>query len=415
MTRVVMMTNTFTPHKGGVARSVETFTKSFRRFGHRVLVIAPEFEDSPAHEEEVVRVPAIQNFNGSDFSVRLPILTGITDALDAFEPQIIHSHHPFLLGYTAQRSSARRNLPLVFTHHTLYEEYTHYVPGDSPAMRRFAIELSTGYANLCDRVVAPTPSIANLIRERGVITPISVIPTGVDIDLFGAGDGKAIRSKMGIADDAFVIGHLGRLAPEKNIEFLARAVLRFLKTDPSAVFLVVGYGPLEEALREIFREMPDRLKLFGPASGKTLADCYAAMDLFAFSSLTETQGIVVIEAMAAGLPIVALDASGVRDAMTDQTGILLQNADEAEFSEALRAMKEHPPERGVITREAEKYSLDASARKMLDLYNEAILEGRTERDDGSDKLASVIRVLEKEWTLFMNMAHAAGAAMEKSP
>ena len=114
---IVMLTNTFTPHVGGVARSVEAFSAQYRTRGHRVLVVAPEFPDTPQDEVDVVRIPAIQNFNGSDFSVVLPVSGLLTEVLDEFQPEIIHSHHPYLLGVTALRVARYRNLPLVFTHH----------------------------------------------------------------------------------------------------------------------------------------------------------------------------------------------------------------------------------------------------------------------------------------------------------
>ena len=112
---IVMLTNTFTPHVGGVARSVESFTAEYRRRGHRVLVVAPEFPGMALVESDVVRIPAIQNFNGSDFSVVLPLSGLLTNVLDEFAPDIIHSHHPYLLGVTALRVARYRNLPLVFT------------------------------------------------------------------------------------------------------------------------------------------------------------------------------------------------------------------------------------------------------------------------------------------------------------
>jgi glycogen synthase len=118
---IVMMTNTFTPHVGGVARSVEAFTAEYRRRGHRVLVVAPVFPNMPQDEIDVVRIPAIQEFNGSDFSIVLPVSGLLTEVLDEFLPDIIHSHHSYLLGVTALRVARYRNLPLVFTHHTLYE------------------------------------------------------------------------------------------------------------------------------------------------------------------------------------------------------------------------------------------------------------------------------------------------------
>jgi glycosyltransferase involved in cell wall biosynthesis len=164
---IVMVTNTYSPHVGGVARSVAAFSAEYRRLDHRVLIVAPEFAGMPENETDVVRIPSIQNFNGSDFSVVLPVTGLLTESLDAFKPEIVHAHHPYLLGMTALRIARYRELPLVFTHHTLYEQYTHYVPGDSPTLQRFVIELATHYANLTDQVFAPSESIASLIKERG--------------------------------------------------------------------------------------------------------------------------------------------------------------------------------------------------------------------------------------------------------
>ncbi|MGB5339750.1 MAG: glycosyltransferase, partial [Gammaproteobacteria bacterium] len=160
--KIVMLTNTFMPHVGGVARSVAAFAAEYRRCGHQVLVVAPVFPNMPQAETGMVRIPAIQNFNGSDFSVVLPVSGLLTDELDDFKPQIVHAHHPYLLGTTALRIARYRELPLVYTHHTLIEQYTHYVPVDTPGIKRFAIEMGTRYANLADQVFAPSESIAAL-------------------------------------------------------------------------------------------------------------------------------------------------------------------------------------------------------------------------------------------------------------
>src|SRR5207302_412824 len=132
------------------------------------------------------------------------------------------------------RVAVTRKVPLVFTHHTMYEQYTHYLPAATETVKNFAVHLPTGYANLCDHVIAPSPSIAAILRERGVETPISSIPTGIDPNLFAQGDGAAARRKYGIPEGAFVIGHVGRLALEKNLVFLAHAVAALVHSDPRA-------------------------------------------------------------------------------------------------------------------------------------------------------------------------------------
>src|SRR5437867_1837186 len=131
-----MATNTFTPHVGGVARSVECFTAEYRRLGHRVLIVAPTFENTPDEERDVVRYPSLEHFNGSDFSVPMPMPGLLLSRLAEVPPDVVHSHHPFLLGDTALRVAAAQNVPVVFTHHTLYDQYVHYLGSDSPLLQR---------------------------------------------------------------------------------------------------------------------------------------------------------------------------------------------------------------------------------------------------------------------------------------
>jgi glycosyltransferase involved in cell wall biosynthesis len=319
---VCLMTNTYLPHVGGVARSVSTFAAEFRRLGHGVLVVAPRFPGRPPPprvEALVERLPAIQNFNDSGFSVRLPLAAGLSARLEAFRADIIHAHHPFLLGDTALRVAAAKDVPIVFTHHTRYEDYVHYLPFESEALEEIAAELPTRFANLCDGVIAPSESVARLLRRRGVEVPVRVVPTGVDVAAFAGGDRAGFRARHGLPARAFVAGTVSRLAPEKNLEHLAAAAVHFLRRQPAARFLVVGDGPAGDALRARFARagVADRVALPGRLTGRALCAAYAAMDAFAFASRTETQGMVVAEAMAAGLPVAALAATGVREVVRD--------------------------------------------------------------------------------------------------
>lgn len=416
---IVMLTNTFTPHVGGVARSVAAFTNEYRRRGHRVLVVAPVFRNQPVDEMEVVRIPAIQNFNGSDFSVVLPVSGLLTDVLDEFAPDIIHAHHPYLLGVTALRVARYRALPLVFTHHTLYEEYTHYVPGDAPKLRRFIIEAAIRYANLSDQVFAPSESIMALLRERGVVTPITVVPTGVQTDHFAQGNGGRFRESVGIPEDAFVVGHLGRLAPEKNLEFLTEAVAAFLKTTSRAYFLLIGTGPSVAVIREIIsREGLDaRLHIAGILEQEQLADALHAMDVFAFASRSETQGMVLTEAMAAALPVVALDANGVREVVRDyRNGRLLHGESIKAFASALQWMAELPAEQyrnleRAALDTAEAFSMTHSADKALSCYaglRERMLADKSEQEEHWHHLLSLIKV---EWEILKGIGSATDAAL----
>ena len=415
---IVMLTNTYTPHVGGVARSVQAFAAEYRHRDHRVLVVAPEFANQPQDETDVVRIPAIQHFNGGDFSAVLPVSGLLTEALDTFQPDLVHAHHPYLLGMTALRVARYRELPLVFTHHTLYEQYTHYVPGDSPALQRFVIELATRYANLCDQVFAPSESIARLLRERGVETPIAVVPTGVDTKRFAQGNGSGFRQMLGIPDDAFVVGHLGRLALEKNLVFLAEAVVAFIKTQPRAHFLLVGKGPSEADIQTIFERegLIARLHVAGILEGQQLIDAYHAMDVFAFASKSETQGMVLTEAMAAGVPVVGLDAPGVREVVKDwQNGRLLHEETAEAFASALQWVKaQASTERQMLEQcardTAEEFSIPRSAATALAYYEALHVHALVDRTAEDEQWEHVLHLIETEWDILKGLADAAVAA-----
>ncbi len=416
-----MMTNTYTPFVGGVERSVETFTEEYRKRGHQVVIVAPTFEHMPENEAGVVRIPAIQHFNGTDFSVRLPIPGVLSSALADFEPDIVHSHHPYLIGDTARRVSAKHQTPLVFTFHTFYERYTHYVPGDSPALKRFTAALSAGYANLADQVFAPSESVARELRRRGVHQPIEVIPTGIDYDRFAEGDGRSFREAAGVTEDDFVVGFVSRIAPEKNIAFLCRAVSDFLKKNRRAHFFMAGAGPSEPDAKRIFESegVDDRLHVFGVLKGQELIDVYHALDVFAFASHTETQGLVLTEAMAAGVPVVGVDASGVREVVDDYSnGRLLPYDDKQTFSGALQWISSlSADERKELNEKARQtaraFGKDICADKALKRYAELReAEFPRSRDHVSGPWDDAMRRIKVEWDIVANIARATSAVLE---
>ena len=415
---ILMVTNTFTPHVGGVAKSVAAFTETYRKLGHRVLVIAPEFENMPENEIDVIRVPAIQNFNGSDFPVRLPIPGYASASLDEFRPDIVHSHHPFLLGDTALLIAASFDVPLVFTHHTMHEQYTHYVPLDSPQLKRFVIQLATGYANLSDQVIAPSQSLAKILEGRGVETTIEVIPTGVDVQRMSQGNGSAIRKRMNIPSEALVIGHTGRLAPEKNLQFMAEAVAEFIDCHPKTHFLVVGEGSSRNEIECTFKNssLNSNLHFTGSLTGQDLVDSYHAMDVFAFASKSETQGMVLVEAMAAGVPVVALNAPGARDVITHQkNGWLIDNEDPAAFLSALKQAaflsgEENEKLQQALNQTVEEFSMNRCAERSLALYTTLSSEQICPKETQDSLWDSALRVIEEKWKIWENIANSAEAA-----
>ncbi|MDZ7809016.1 MAG: glycosyltransferase [Arhodomonas sp.] len=257
-----------------------------------------------------------------------------------------------------------------------------------------------------------------ILQGRGVRTPVDVVPTGVAVDEFRGGDGRSFRRRAGIPEDAFVIGHVGRLAEEKNLGFLARAVARLLAAVPRAHFLVVGDGPAADGIRRALAVVgaTQRLHMPGKLVQPALADAYAAMDCFAFASLSETQGMVLAEAMAAGLPVVALDAPGVREVVDDgHNGRLLPHCDEAAFASALGECVEADVDTRrrwaqAVAETAERYSLARCAERALALYGELDgPEGQAEEDQ--DLWHMSLRRIRAEWDLLKGMAQAAGSSL----
>ena len=417
---ILMMTNTYIPHVGGVARSVGAFTKELRRLGHRVVVVAPRYEEAQEAEADVIRIPAIQHFNGSDFSVVLPIPVFLESRLEDFKPDLVHSHHPFFMGSTAVRVSKKYNVPLVYTHHTMFEEYTHYVPIEFPKLKTFVVSLATGYANMSDQVIAPSDSAARILKERGVQTTMAIVPTGIDVGKFEHGYGGKIRASVGIGADAFVVGHVGRLSPEKNPDFLSGAVASFLQKEAAAHFLVVGYGPSRQQMEEFFaeRKLSKRVHFLGKLGEEQLGDAYHAMDAFVFASRTETQGLVLVEAMCAGVPVVALDAPGVREVVRDGVnGYSLSAQRQEQFAEALQKLCHLPAEaQSSFSAEARRtgrlYSIKDCTSKLLAVYA-TLHKRRTGQMRDESMWQRSVEQLKTEWELLSNLTGAVGEAMHK--
>ncbi|MDD5194703.1 MAG: glycosyltransferase [Candidatus Omnitrophica bacterium] len=375
--RILMMTNTYFPLVGGLEQSVHSFSEEFKSLGHEVLIVTPAFGGAPKEEPGVLRIDAIQKFKGTIFSVNFPVSGLLTRLMKEFVPDMVHSHTPFFMGDFALRLSRQHAIPLVFTYHTMFEQYVHDWPVQNEGVKRFMVKLAAGYANLVDQVIVPSESVQEILLKRGVKTPMEVIPTGVDAQRFSKGDGLAVRKLNQIPPDALVVGHAGRLAPEKNLEFLTNCLVELLKKDPRVHALIVGLGPSQDLIKETFKQagLENRLHLTGVLRYQDLVDAYYAMDVFAFASLSETQGIVLIEAMAAGLPVVALDAPGAREVVEDyHNGRLLNEMDQKSFVDALIWAFSRTPEelqtiKQIVRMTVQKYPIKSAAKHMLEIYD----------------------------------------------
>lgn len=390
--RVLMATNTYLPHVGGVANAVDRMVRSLRQLGHEVIVVAPgDSLTAPIHADRqgVIRVPAIPAVAGSDFTLPLPTSERLTDVIAAFDPHIIHSHHQFSLGKAALNAARKLGKPIVVTVHTFLENMTgsFKVPIKMSLTAQIAKSafsflgastLPIFYENACDAVLAPTASAAHLLRERGVTTPIYITPSGIDVGIYANPNGAAVRKRHVIDPGVFVVGHVGRLSKEKNLGFLAKSMAKFLQMNGDARAIVVGTGPCSGEMDAIFRasRVASRVRWLGVQRGQALADAYGAMDVFAFASVIETQGLVLAEAMAAGAPVVALDGPGTRDIIQSGTnGLLVTKLDPESFASALLEWSRLPPQvtqaRRLAARETgASYALELTTRRLVAVYEQ---------------------------------------------
>ncbi|HUG38497.1 MAG TPA: glycosyltransferase [Candidatus Limnocylindrales bacterium] len=338
--RVALFTNNYLPFRGGVTTSVETLRRGLEGLGHRAWVFAPASREPFADPPGTFRYPSLPAPTYPGFSLPIPVSRRLARMVGELQPDVIHAHHPFLLGLTARRLARRLGVPLVFTYHTRYEKYAHYVPGPEPLVARLAVWLSCRFAAGADLVVAPSAHIATMLAERGVTAPIAVVPTGVPLDRFRAGDREEARRRLGLPPRAPLCLYVGRLDREKSVDRVIDAFGLIASALPDAWLFLVGQGshgaPL--ARRAAASPASHRIRFHGGLAQEALPPYYQAADLFLFASETETQGLVLAEAHACGLPAVAVRASGVEEVVSDgETGVLTK-PDAGELADAAIAL-----------------------------------------------------------------------------
>lgn len=363
-----MVTNAYAPYVNGVTRSLETCVAGLLAFGHEVRIFAPDSAGVQNDPSYVVRVPALPR---NDSAAPIPIIGDWFTRLvtQDFRPDVIHSHAPFLLGEHALDLRRRFAAPVVFTWHTMYGEHAHHLrlPVDwLPAASVAADKIAVRYANRCDLVLAPSRGVAARLRKNRVITPTRVLPTGINPAAF-RGDRARARAALGFTPDDFVLGHVGRLSVEKNLEALAGAVRDYLARDASAKFLVVGDGRERDALLAALP--PNRVVYTGTLQDQPLANAYAAMDVFVFASQSETQGLILAEALLSYVPVVAVSATGVDDVVQHGLNGLLVDVPE-KLPSALVQLRAQPLDRGRLPWSAGAFVLGTTLRQLVQAYND---------------------------------------------
>lgn len=373
--KIAMMTNNYKPFLAGVPVSIERLSRGLRANGHEVVVFAPDYDGQEA-DENVVRYHALVKGVANGFSVPYCLDAKIEKAFKEGNFDVIHVHHPMLIGRTALYLSKKYDVPLCFTYHTRYEQYLHYIRASF--LQEMVPYYVNQYTSQCDLVFAPTPSMQAYLEDIGTSARVAVLPTGITRESFAPDQAEAARLRRELLDGKkFLFCTVARLAKEKNLEFLFRALAErkhLRETDFRLV--LVGDGPYKKELSDLAEtlDIAEEIVFAGRVPNEKVADYCKAADLFLFSSLSETQGIVLLEAMAAGTPVLAVKASGVKDVVVNGKNGYMTYLWEKEYEYRLNELLTQDRsylEKGALET-AEKYEMQEIAKCAAVYYNIAI-------------------------------------------
>src|SRR5580692_12495632 len=375
--RILKVSDVFFPRVNGVSTSIETFRRDLTALGHEVVLVAPEYASAAAAggaaaDPSIRRVPA--RAVPRDPEDRIMSRRGLRRALDALaEPrfEVVHIHTPFLAHYAGLRFARAHGIPVVATYHTLFEEYLHhYVPLLPRAITgAMARRFSRSQCNEMDAVIAPSQAMKAGLLAYGIDAHIEILPTGLPAERFREGDGAAFRRRHGLAAEQPLLLFVGRAAHEKNIGFLIEMMIDLREMRPDALLLIAGEGPAEGSLRALAARLGlnDRVRFLGyfDRSGE-LQDCYSAADVFVFASLTETQGLVLLEAMAQGVPVVAIPRMGTVDILAPLRGCRHATEDRQAFAGVVNSVLADAQLRAKLAAEAREYAHSWASKKMAE-------------------------------------------------
>jgi len=386
---IATFTNTYLPVISGVVRSVRSFRDELAHRGHNVFIFAQEQVDYVDKDPFIFRYSSLSMPYGVDIPAAIPISPFIDRLIPAIKLDVIHTHHPFLLGNTAATKAQELNLPLIFTFHTQYREYTHYVPFPMETIQNFlkstVDRLLQDFMRRCQHIIIPSESMREtLVNHYGLKNNFTVIPTGVDLEAYRTASGEKIRKKRRWEKDIVMIS-IGRLAPEKNWPTLLHAAALVIKDIPQFRFVLIGDGPDRKSLEDLAKELgiQKRVTFTGSLPFAETPSYMKAANLFGFASITETQGLATLEAMAAGLPVVAVDASGTRDILKHgQQGYLVEN-DATALASAIKRLLSNPERMQKFAhaayKKAQSFNIQKLTDKLLDVYEQAIRDKKKNR------------------------------------
>ena len=374
--RIAFFTNAYKPITSGVVVHIEHLRKALQRQGHQVYVFAPEYHDYVDADEGIYRFKSMDLTQKVDFPVAVPYTAGAMEVLREFRPDLIHVHHPFVMGPAGARCAKKLDIPTLFTFHTDYQLYTDLIPFPELWVKTAANRLVRDFCNKMTCVVTPAESKRRQLLSIGVERPIHVIPNAVDAAAYARVDEEeteALRRQYYLRGQRVLL-YVGRLSAEKNLPFLLEAYKLILRQDGHCRLLLVGGGPQEEELRDKVRQMglTDRVTFTGNVEYDRLPAYYRLADAFLFASRNESCPLAVLEAMAAGLPIMALDAPWARDLLRHGENALLLPNDLQQYTEAVLELFAHPQVREQLRQgalaTAPQYSVERIADRITAIY-----------------------------------------------
>ena len=380
--QIAFFTNLYYPWVSGVVRSISSFRNGLSELGHNVFIFAQESTGYKDEEPFIFRYPSLNFTWPTDFYAVIPISSFVDHLLPSLKLDIIHAHHPILLGRAAANKAAELDIPLVFTFHSQYNEYSQYLPLTQETIQDFIKELIgsylVDYMKRCQHIIVPSVSMLDLLQNQfGLKDNVSVVPTGMDVKRFQDANGLLIRKKLDWKDDIVMLS-VGRLTPEKNWTLLLNACAKVIESYPKFRVAIIGEGFEQHKLEKYAANLgiAQRVEFLGEIDYEDIPAYYKAADFFGFASTAETQGLVTMEALAAGLPVVAIDAIGTRDNVENNRQGFLTSSDVNEIAGAIEKMVEKPALREEFSASAlaraKDFDVSVQTEKLLVAYEKAI-------------------------------------------
>ncbi|HYJ18104.1 MAG TPA: glycosyltransferase [Burkholderiales bacterium] len=380
--KVLMISDVYFPRVNGVSTSIQTFRRELAGLGHQVDLIAPEYPGVPSSENGVTRVSSrYVPFDPEDRMMRSAGVRALMPRLRDENYDLVHIQTPFVAHYRGIEIADALAVPRVESYHTFFEEYLfHYVPLLPRAfLRGLSRRFSRTQCNRMNALIVPSSAMRDKLAEYGISVPMHVIPTGIPVSQFAGGDRGAFRRKHGIPEDRPVLLFVGRVAYEKNIDFLVRALRLALPQNPHLLLIIAGEGPALESLKKLTEKsgLRDNVLFVGYLDRQgALQDCYRAADAFVFASRTETQGLVLLEAMALGVPVISTAVMGTRDVVGPRRGALVPQDNEADFAAHIVTLMNNPALQARLSGEARVYvrewHADTLARRLAAAWQDVI-------------------------------------------